>query len=150
APRRRHGNIMKRPGSPLRGSPLRGSPLRGSSCIFVDLRVSSWPLRGSSCTFVDLRVSVFLACAWWLAVASPLAAQPLQPIRYTLSFPAPHTHYLEVEASIPTDGQRVIDLMMPVWTPGSYLVREYSRNVESLTVSDATGAARPIEKTRKN
>src|SRR4029077_6097302 len=31
-----------------------------------------------------------------------------------------------------------------------YLVREYSRNIESLTVSDASGVARPFEKTRKN
>ena len=30
--------------------------------------------------------------------------------------------------------------MMAVWTPGSYLVREYSRNVEAVT---AAGARRP-------
>jgi predicted metalloprotease with PDZ domain len=83
----------------------------------------------------------------WAAQAS---AQTLQPIRYTLSFPAPHTHYLEVEASYPTDGRTSIDLMMAVWTPGSYLIREYERHVEALTAADAARVPLAVEKTRKN
>ncbi len=55
-------------------------------------------------------------------------------LTYNVSFPAAHTHYVEVEAIIPTDGASELDLMMPVWTPGSYLVREYSRNVDNLAV----------------
>ena len=53
----------------------------------------------------------------------------LEPIRYTLRFPAPHTHYVEVEAALPTDEKPWIELTMAVWTPGSYLVREYARHV---------------------
>ena len=83
----------------------------------------------------------------WAAQAS---AQTLQPIRYTLSFPAPHTHYLEVEASYPTEGRAHIDLMMAVWTPGSYLIREYERHVEALTAADGARTPLAIEKTRKN
>src|SRR5205809_5462167 len=89
---------------------------------------------------------ILLLCAMPIGVA----AQPLAPVRYTLTFPAPQTHYVDVLASIPTDGQPQVDLMMPVWTPGSYLVREYSRNVESLTARDENGARLPVEKTRKN
>ena len=63
------------------------------------------------------------------AVAAP------DPIRYTLSFPAPQTHYVEVEATVPTGGRPQIELEMAVWTPGSYLVREFSRHVEE---SDGT------------
>ena len=85
-----------------------------------------------------------------LVWACPAVAQQLDPIRYTLSFPAARTHYVEVEASIPTDGQPQVDLMMPVWTPGSYLVREYSRNVEALTASGPNGQVLRTEKTRKN
>ena len=55
------------------------------------------------------------------------------PLRYTLTFPAPHTHYVEVEAHVPTDRHPVVELDMAVWTPGSYLVREYARNVEQVT-----------------
>ena len=96
------------------------------------------------------RPSWFPLCVFVYCFAPARFAQQLAPIRYTLSFPAAHTHYVDVEASIPTDGQRQVDLMMPVWTPGSYLVREYSRNVESLTARDAGGGSLPLEKTRKN
>ena len=48
-----------------------------------------------------------------------LAAQGNDPIRYTLRFPAPHTHYVEVEATYPTGAQPQIELFMAVWTmPG--------------------------------
>jgi predicted metalloprotease with PDZ domain len=43
------------------------------------------------------------------------------------------------------------ELAMPVWTPGSYLVREYSRHVQEIEVSDAErGKALRWTKTRKN
>jgi predicted metalloprotease with PDZ domain len=77
-------------------------------------------------------------------------AQTLEPIRYTISFPAPHTHYVEVEAQYPAEGRATIDLMMAVWTPGSYLVREYERNVEGLTAVNQSRAPLSVEKTRKN
>jgi predicted metalloprotease with PDZ domain len=77
-------------------------------------------------------------------------AQTLEPIRYTVSFPAPHTHYLEVEASYPTEGRASIDLMMAVWTPGSYLIREYERHVEALTAADPARTPLAVQKTRKN
>lgn len=83
-----------------------------------------------------------------LAVAQP-APSP-EPIRYTLRFPAPNTHYVEVEASFPTAGQPQIELMMAVWTPGSYLVREYERNVEHVSARTPAGAALGVEKTLKN
>jgi predicted metalloprotease with PDZ domain len=38
---------------------------------------------------------------------------------------------------------------MPVWTPGSYLVREFEKNVEGFSAS-ANGASLPFIKTRKN
>jgi predicted metalloprotease with PDZ domain len=82
------------------------------------------------------------------AQARPGAA-PLEPVRYTLRFPAPQTHYAEVEATVPTRGRPQIELEMAVWTPGSYLVREYSRHVEGLAVQ-AGGQSRPVDKTAKN
>jgi predicted metalloprotease with PDZ domain len=88
---------------------------------------------------------VFLVFSW-----TPAAAQTLEPIRYTLSFPAPYSHYVEVDATYPTEGRPQIELMMAVWTPGSYLVREYARHVEALTAADPARTALPIDKTRKN
>src|SRR5215470_12532385 len=72
------------------------------------------------------------------------------PIRYTLRFPAPHTHYVEVEATLPTGGKPWIELAMAVWTPGSYLVREYARHVEGLVARTPDGTELSLDKSRKN
>lgn len=94
---------------------------------------------------------ITLACALAMTIleTAPAAAQS-DPIRYTLRFPAPHTHYVEVEAVYPTGGRPEVDLFMAVWTPGSYLVREYERHVENVTASGPGGARLGVAKTRKN
>ncbi|MPZ17511.1 MAG: PDZ domain-containing protein [Luteitalea sp.] len=97
-----------------------------------------------------LRLSL-LAALCLMTMASNLAGQTVpEPIRYTVRFAAPQTNYVEIEATYPTGGRPAIELMMAVWTPGSYLVREYSRHVEDLTAKAPTGSALPVEKTRKN
>jgi predicted metalloprotease with PDZ domain len=74
----------------------------------------------------------------------------MDPIRYTLSFPAPHTHYVHVRADVPTSGRESVELSMAVWTPGSYLIREFSRHVEAVTAEGPDGGALSVEKTAKN
>jgi predicted metalloprotease with PDZ domain len=82
--------------------------------------------------------------------AAAMAQSAPEPIRYTLSFPAPQTHYVEVAATVPTGRRADVDLMMAVWTPGSYLVREYERNVEAVTALGADGRVLDIDKSKKN
>ena len=74
------------------------------------------------------------------------------PIRHVLRFVSPETHYLEVESSfpVPEGPARGLELSMAVWTPGSYLIREYSRHVESISAADEQGSPLAIRKTRKN
>jgi predicted metalloprotease with PDZ domain len=42
------------------------------------------------------------------------------------------------------------ELVLPVWTPGSYLVREFSRNLRDLRVSTPSGTPLPVRKVAKN
>ena len=97
------------------------------------------------------RAVLVLVCAVTLAlsIGGSLGAQALEPIRYTLRFPAPHTHYVEVEAAVPTAGRPDVEVYMATWTPGSYLIREYERHVEAVTAS-AGARALGVEKSRKN
>lgn len=81
---------------------------------------------------------------------APAFAQGSDPIRYTVSFPAPQTHYVEVAASVPTAGRAAVELMMAVWTPGSYLVREFERHVEGVTAVDPAGRSLTVAKSQKN
>src|SRR5579872_4174134 len=80
------------------------------------------------------------------AAGAQTASTSPEPIRYTLSFPAPQTHYVEVTASVPTGRRATVDLMMAVWTPGSYLVREFARNVEAVAAFGADGRALAVDK----
>ncbi len=91
-----------------------------------------------------------LAVLALLAVPMTTDAQPAAPIAYTLRFPAAATHYVDVEARYPTQRQAKVELLMAVWTPGSYLVREYARNVEQLEARDAAGRVLPSVKSTKN
>lgn len=83
-----------------------------------------------------------------LSIAAEVG-QP-RPITYTLRFPSPQSHYVEVEAVVPTEGRGSIELMMPVWTPGSYLIREYARHVEDLKAFGMDGEALRARKSSKN
>src|SRR6266545_367718 len=85
----------------------------------------------------------------FLAFCTPAAAQSRASIRYTVRFPAPQTNYLDVEAVVPTDGRPSIEMFMAVWTPGSYLIREYERNVEAVAAA-AGGHTLAVEKPVKN
>lgn len=75
-------------------------------------------------------------------------------IRFTVSMPKPHTHLFEVEVRARFDSAsffaRPETLVMPVWTPGSYLIREYERHVQDFAVTDAEGRALAWEKVNKN
>lgn len=92
------------------------------------------------------RVRVFTA-VFLLALSTSALAQ--DRITYRLSFPAAVNHYLDVDATFPADGES-IEVMMAVWTPGSYLVREYARHIEGLEALTITGAPLEVVKTRKN
>ena len=85
-----------------------------------------------------------------MSTSATTEGRSAEPIRYVLRFPAPQTHYVEVEARVPTDGRADVELMMPVWTPGSYLVREFAKNVDQLAATAPDGAALTAAKVRKN
>lgn len=54
-------------------------------------------------------------------------------IAYTIAMPEPWTHEYHVRIDIEGITGDTLDLAMPVWTPGSYLVREFGRHVSRFT-----------------
>ena len=72
-----------------------------------------------------------------------------QPIQFEVSFKEPQAHYVEVKMEIPEVNAKTLDVKMPVWAPGSYLVREFSKNVEGFQASAPNGNPLPAVKTRK-
>ena len=70
-------------------------------------------------------------------------------IKYTISMDAPHTHVFTVKIEVDGHTGNYINFKMPVWTPGSYLVREFSKNIVSTSASGKQGDL-PVEKISKN
>lgn len=68
-------------------------------------------------------------------------AQSTVNISYNVSFPEAQAHYADIEMHISGLKQNILDLKMPVWTPGSYLIREFAKNIESFS---AAAGNRPV------
>src|SRR5213595_1074681 len=100
-----------------------------------------------------LVLIALLVTAVSLFSSSSAAGQPRNSgdISFTVSMPKPWTHLLEVEMRIGVPANlnvpNVTNLVMPVWTPGSYLIREFERNVQDFS-ADAGG--RPFAWTKTN
>jgi len=54
-------------------------------------------------------------------------------IQYSVAMPNPESHLFEVTLRVQGWSEPVLDLKMPVWTPGSYLVREYARHLQDFS-----------------
>lgn len=66
----------------------------------------------------------------------------------------PWTHLLEVEMQIGVPANLNVpnetNLIMPVWTPGSYLIREFERHVQDFAATDASGNSLDWSQVDKN
>ena len=81
-------------------------------------------------------------------MSSAIIAQ--NKINFEVSFTEPQAHYAEVQMNLSGLKAPFVDLKMPVWTPGSYLIREFSKNVEGFKAFDSNGKEIPFEKINKN
>jgi predicted metalloprotease with PDZ domain len=69
---------------------------------------------------------------------------------YTVSMEQPSSHYYRVEFSYEGITGESVDLKMPVWTPGYYMVLDLAKYVVDFTVTDVSGKPLVWEKTAKN
>jgi predicted metalloprotease with PDZ domain len=58
-----------------------------------------------------------------------------EPIRYTVDLADRDHHLVRVSMHVPAALARGARLVLPVWTPGSYLVRNYARHVQWIRAS---------------
>ncbi len=85
-------------------------------------------------------------------VASSTASSPRasedEAVRFRVKF-LPKRRRIAVRATYPARDRAAITVAMPVWIPGSYLVREFSRHVLNPR-AEANGQAVKLEKVAKN
>ncbi|RMF27230.1 MAG: M61 family peptidase [Cyanobacteria bacterium J083] len=63
-------------------------------------------------------------------ISEKILNQTLPKIFYQVAMPQPQSHLFHVTLYIKSGEKADLELKMPVWTPGSYLVREYSRHIQ--------------------
>jgi len=65
-------------------------------------------------------------------------------LHYQVAMPHPESHLFEVTLQVKGWSLPLLDLKFPVWTPGSYLVREYARHLQDFTAHTETTSDRPL------
>jgi predicted metalloprotease with PDZ domain len=70
-------------------------------------------------------------------------------IEYAVDLTDRHAHLYRVEARFPRPAGDVL-LRLPVWTPGSYLVREFQRHLQDVRCTDEDGRALAVRKVDKS
>jgi predicted metalloprotease with PDZ domain len=73
-----------------------------------------------------------------------------EKINYNLHMIKPQNHYFQVEMVLSDFKEATLEIKMPVWAPGSYLVREFAKNVDLVKAKDENGKSLIVKKTSKN
>lgn len=60
-------------------------------------------------------------------------------IRYKVSMPKPSSHNFEIEIELSDLAEEFIDIQMPAWTPGSYKIREFAKNISAFEARAGNG-----------
>jgi predicted metalloprotease with PDZ domain len=102
----------------------------------------------SSMNLSRLLVALLLCLAWSAAMAR--ADDAKAKTKYVLQFDDARNHVVDVRLEFRAANAEQCELMMATWTPGSYLIREYARNVDQITAVDAQGETLSLEKMSKN
>ena len=92
-----------------------------------------------------MKSSYLLLLLFWL----PFAMQASK-LTYHLSMPQPNSHYFAVKIDVQENTAAAQEFKLPVWTPGSYLVREFSKNLNQVRAIDAQGKELTVKKKAKN
>ncbi len=85
-----------------------------------------------------------------LATSISMAQQPT--IEYRLGMPKPSTHLFEVELTIGNipASETTLDVQLPVWRPGRYMVMDFAGGVLDFSSGDSKGKALTWKKTEKS
>jgi len=98
----------------------------------------------------NLKLKSFALTLGIFFFSYPLFSSPLS---HVIKMPEPQTHYFEITSTVDLSNtpykKSFVDFKMAAWTPGSYLIREFAKNLEAVK-AEANGKSIPISKINKN
>ncbi|RMG15593.1 MAG: M61 family peptidase [Cyanobacteria bacterium J055] len=71
-------------------------------------------------------------------------------LEYRVAMPQPESHLFEVTLRVGGWSEDRLDLKFPVWTPGSYLIREYAKHLQDFGAEDLEARSLVWRKVSKN
>jgi predicted metalloprotease with PDZ domain len=92
-----------------------------------------------------MNVVMAMVCLLGFVSVSNAASQ----VSYDLAMPKPSSHLFEVTVHVASVDTPFIDVAMPAWSPGAYVIGNYWKNVQEFSASDGLGAVLKFEKTDK-
>jgi predicted metalloprotease with PDZ domain len=87
----------------------------------------------------------FVLIVLLLLVASPVAAQRYR-LEYTVAMPDPSSHLYDITLFIGGLDGPIVELQMPVWSPGRYAKMDFAKNVQGFAVTASDGRPMRWEK----
>lgn len=109
----------------------------------------SWELEATAVEGLERYGESLLPSDDGVALVAPAGPQ----FTYQVAMPEPAAHLFEVTLQVQswqTQTSIWFDLKMPVWTPGSYLVREYARHLQDFAAIAEDGTPLSWRKMAKN
>ncbi len=99
---------------------------------------------------LNLKLKSFMLSLGIFFFSYSLLASPLS---HLIKMPEPQTHYFEITTTVDLSNvsykKLFVDFKMAAWTPGSYLIREFAKNLEAVK-AEANGKPISISKINKN
>lgn len=95
---------------------------------------------------VNMTAAFFRTLNCLILTSITAFAEEPPEINYQVTFDHRAQHFAHIEMTIPATVTGRVEVVMPVWTPGSYLVREYARHIDQLVAADEEQT--PLEVTR--
>lgn len=77
-----------------------------------------------------------------------LGSTPTYDIAYRIAMPDPSAHVFDVTMTVGNVTDNVVQLQLPVWSPGRYARFDFARTLQNLTITGSNNA--PLEWTREN
>lgn len=69
---------------------------------------------------------------------------------YFVNLDEPHLHLIKVEMAVDDISDKEVIVTMPAWTPGSYLIRDFGKNIRNFRATTASGDALDARKKDKS
>jgi predicted metalloprotease with PDZ domain len=99
---------------------------------------------------VAMLLALLNPCGLSASDERPANSEAVAPgVQHQLSFPELHLQYLQVESRFPATGSYT-ELLLPVWTPGSYQVINHDAAIDGFSAEDEHGRPLAVSKPQRD